>query len=119
MIITSVRRNYPITLIFAVLTVFLCSCEEPVHKKLVGVESLLDQELADSAALKLDMILPSDVSREDDKALYDLLLYRTKYLTDKPIKNDSLINFSINYFKNTGELEKLADSYYYKGAVNI
>jgi tetratricopeptide (TPR) repeat protein len=119
MIIASVRRNYPITLFFAVLTVFLCSCGDAVHKELVVVDSLLNQDLTDSAALKLDMILPSDIDRKEDKALYDLLLYRTKYLTDKPIENDRLINFSINYFKNTSELEKLADSYYYKGAVNI
>ena len=119
MIINLIRRNYSITLLFVVITVFLCSCGRAVHKKLVGVDSLLDQNLTDSAALKLDMILPSDIDRKEDKALYNLLLYRTKYLTDKPIKNDSLINISINYFKNTGDLEKLADSYYYKGAVNI
>ena len=50
-----------------------------------------------------------------DRASYGLLLFEALDKTYQPLKPDSLLNFSIDYYKRKRNSEKLAKGYFYKG----
>lgn len=49
-----------------------------------------------------------------DRALYGLLLFQALDKSNKPLKPDSVINFSVNYYQDINDKPHLAKSYYYK-----
>ncbi len=50
-----------------------------------------------------------------DRASYGLLLFEALDKAYQPLKPDSVLNFSIEYYKRKGNSEKLAKGYFYKG----
>ena len=50
-----------------------------------------------------------------DRASYGLLLFEALDKTYQPLKPDSVLNFSIDYYKRKRNSEKLAKGYFYKG----
>jgi tetratricopeptide (TPR) repeat protein len=81
------------------------------------VDSLLNKELQDSAQRKMNIILPSTIHDDETRAYYNLLATRLLYREDKPIRNDSLIDFSISYYRKSGNSARLAECDYYKGGI--
>ena len=49
-----------------------------------------------------------------DRALYGLLLFQALEKNSKPLKPDSVINFSVNYYQGTNDKMHLALGYFYK-----
>ncbi len=86
-----------------------------IYKRLAQVDSLLIKNMPDSAMKMLEQIPEKNISDKEARAYYNLLTIQTRYRLYQPITSDSLINISIDYYQN-GDKEKLARSYYYKGA---
>ncbi|MCI1247230.1 MAG: hypothetical protein LKG14_07620 [Prevotella sp.] len=111
-------RAYKTIFILIVPIVFcLCSCVNRTRRQLVRVDSLLNNEQQDSAQDLVRRIPPTSIHNDEVKAYYNLLLTRLLYRENQQIKNDSLIDFSINYYQKTGNSAKLAECYYYKGGI--
>jgi len=69
----------------------------------------------DSALSILHHLKSEKYKSSADRALYGLLLFRALDKKDKPLQPDSLIDFSINYFRSKNDNRHLAACYYYKG----
>ncbi len=83
---------------------------------LTAIDSLLVEGLNDSAYHEVLKLQDTPFSEDGDKAHYNLLLTQTSYLTANTLSSDSLIDFAINYYKQSGDKEKLTDAYYYKAS---
>ena len=83
---------------------------------LAAIDSLLVEGLNDSAYHEVLKLQDTPFSEDGDKAHYNLLLTQTSYLTANTLSSDSLIDFAINYYKQSGDKEKLTDAYYYKAS---
>lgn len=104
-------------LYFAALLLLVC-CDAPKNKTqvLLGyADSLVDEEEYVIADKKLSLINKNDLHEDEDKALYYLLCLQTDYSLEKKSNADSLVDFSISYYKNEKDYEKLTRAYYYKG----
>ena len=106
-----------IVCLLALLSIASC------HRNYDKTKSLLktiDSLAINGYHLKTDSLLKrinySDLTNDRDKALYGLLKTQTYLSINKPVNNDSLINFSVEYFEKTGDYHHLARAYYYKGA---
>jgi len=85
-------------------------------KTLQQAETIVDD--SPDSVLNLLSTLPEKSLSQEERAYYGLLLTQSLFKCEKPIGNDSLIDYSIVYFKQQNDKEHLATSYYYKGAVN-
>lgn len=81
-------------------------------------DSLLDKEMTDSAACVFGRIMPSDITNDEERAMYNLLATHLDYLNYNKVENDSAIDFSIAYFTKTGDLRHLTDAWFYKAVTN-
>ena len=106
------------TLIFA-----LAGCgDSACYNKLKEVDSLSEYATNDSAQKVLEAIEQTyKIKNGRDKAYYSLLKYqlqfRFQYEDNSYSVDDSLINYSIAYYKEHNDNHKLALSYYLKGRV--
>ena len=104
-------------LYFAALLLLVC-CDAPKNKTQVLLEyadSLVGEKNYVIADKKLSLINKNDLHEDEDKALYYLLCLQTDYSLEKKSNADSLVDFSISYYKNEKDYEKLTRAYYYKG----
>lgn len=68
----------------------------------------------DSALHILQHIQNVNAMSDGDRALYGLLYFQALDKNNKPLKPDSLIKFSLNYYQNHNDNIHLASCYYYK-----
>lgn len=68
----------------------------------------------DSALHLLQRLEPKQAMTNSNRALYGLLLFQALDKNKLPLKPDSLINFSIDYFQNKNDKSHLASCYFYK-----
>jgi len=104
-------------LYIAVLFLFVC-CDAPKSKmraQLEFIDSLTYRENYGLADKKLDSVNEAELSDNEDRALYYLLRLQTDFTIREESDFDSLIDFSIAYYKQSGDYGRLARSYYYKG----
>lgn len=104
-------------LYFAALLLLVC-CDAPKSKmrtRLEFIDSLTYRENYGLADKKLDNVNEAELSDNEDRALYYLLRLQTDFTIRKESDFDSLIDFSIVYYKQSGDYGRLARSYYYKG----
>ena len=87
----------------------------PTSKELAEIDQLLAAEKNDSAYQIISTYDPVSFKNEADRAYYNLLMSHAACVTYHFPASDSLINEAIGYYKRTGDRERLADSYYYKG----
>jgi len=93
------------------------ACQENrIRTDLLTADSIMDKN-PDSAYVLLSKITDAEKLEDRDKALFLLLNTQAKWKTGRDITQDSLLNFSIDYFKNGHDKVRLAKSYYYKGIV--
>jgi tetratricopeptide (TPR) repeat protein len=103
------------TFYLLLLLMALASCHEKgVTERMNEIDSLVIQELYDSAYASVMRIGVTDLSEMDDSAHYYLLLTQTSILTRHPDTLVMLDSIVIPYYINVRNHEKLAEAYYYK-----
>jgi len=94
------------------LSFFLVSCSfMPNEMKLA--EKIMETN-PDSALHILQKIHPNQALTDADRALYGLLLFQALEKSNKPLKPDSVISFSLQYYQSVNNKPRLATSYFYK-----
>ena len=97
------------------LFIFATACSNrAVKDKLVMIDSLVVQELYDSAYSVLAEIDTTLLNDQDSKAHYYLLRKHLGYLTLHRDCTNTLDSIVIPYYTSTDNKEKLAEAYYYK-----
>lgn len=111
-------RDFVITLsIVTLFTLWGCSDSSDVQR-LKSAFYMMDHDSIDEAEMVITLYSDTKMSKEC-QAIYNLAKTRLLYLEDKEPENDSLINYSIDYFKkNDKDKRLLAESYFYKGALS-
>ena len=98
------------------LVALLIGCGgKPTAQELAEIDSLLWAEKNDSAYQIISSYDAASFKKEADRAYYNLLMTHAAVVSYHWPASDSLINEAIGYYKRTGDKERLADSYYYKG----
>ena len=97
------------------LVVFAIACNNrTAEEKLVAIDSLVVQELYDSAYTVLTGIDTTLLNDMETKAHYYLARKQVGYLTSHRDSSNVLDSIVIPYYTSTDNKEKLADAYYYK-----
>lgn len=99
-----------------IATAFADCGQQSTRHKLEEIDSLICAQMPDSAFAELRKINVSSLS-DDNKAYFYLLATQASYLAYKPIKSDSIICISVEYYKAAKDNDKLGESYYYKGMI--
>lgn len=102
-----------IYLLLLLLAIIGCH-QKSITERMVEIDSLVVQELYDSAYASVLRIDPSELISREDSAHYYLLLSQTNILTQQPDTLNMLDSLVIPYYNNIGSHEKLAEAYYYK-----
>lgn len=113
------NRKFMKTFICSLLAVILSACADSSDsfKLLTDADRLMESN-TDSALTLLNRIDTAADLREDGrKALYYLLLTQAQYKKYHPATADSMLNFSLEYYKRIGDDEKRARTYYYMGMI--
>ena len=108
------RRNYAFFLSMIIL--MGCSQLSSYQHQLDMTEAMIEDN-PDSAWVLLREIPASLVSEGEERALYNLLMTEATYKLYKTFENDSLINYSIDYYSKSNNVNRLATAYFYKGGV--
>lgn len=99
------------------LFLFTISCRhERIAHKLYVAENIIET-LPDST-LHILNVMDFLQLNDESKALYGLLYTASLYKCSQPVANDTFIDRSIHYYQKNGDKMRLANAYYYKGAVN-
>lgn len=109
-----------INFIFALTFIIIfigCRKTYSVSDELCRIDSLLTSDKDSIAMMRLNKI-HTKIKKVDDVAYYNLLKVRAMYKLDVPIKNDSVINSCISYYKKCNDKKMLAEAYYYKSVTN-
>lgn len=103
------------TIYLLLLLLAMTGChQKSITEQMVEIDSLVVQELYDSAYASVLRIDPSVLTSREDSAHYYLLLNQTSILTQHPDTTAMLDSLVIPYYNNKEDHEKLAESYYYK-----
>ncbi len=84
---------------------------------LENVDSLVRHNQLDSASTLLEKIGMDDLANASDSAHFFLRKTQILYILYKPIPSTEMIDYSIRYYEQRGQAEKLTDAYFYKGVV--
>lgn len=85
-------------------------------KKLNTAEQLMEEQ-TDSAWHILCSIDTTVLRQGEERALYNLLKMQAQYKLYIPIKSDSLLDYSAEYYAQHGNNNQKANTYYYKGVI--
>ena len=115
-------RLYIIIILTLTFTISGCG-DGACYKQLVEVDSLTENDLTDSAGKVIQAIENTYNIREGkERAYYSLLKYQLQFRQNYINKNvhveDSLINYSISYYSDNEDAQKLALAYYLKGRMS-
>ena len=108
------RRFFAI--ILSVMILLGCSQLSSYQHQLEQAEAVIEDN-PDSALVLLNGIPASLVSDGEERALYNLLMTEATYKLYKPFGNDSLINYSIDYYSKSNNDNRLATANLYKGGL--
>ena len=103
-----------LTYILVILPLFATCTHKGISERLDEIDSLVLAEKYDSAYTVLLEIKESSLAEPSDKAHYYLLQTQVGYLVNKPLAIDSLLDKSIDYYKQHKDNSRLADGYYCK-----
>ena len=76
-------------------------------------EQIIDSK-PDSALRILKNIKSENITFNPNRALYGLLMFQALDNCDKPLRPDSILNFSIEYYQKKNDQTHLAKCYFYK-----
>ena len=100
----------------SVMILLGCSQLSSYQHQLELAEAVIEDN-PDSALVLLNGIPASLVSDGEERALYNLLMTEATYKLYKPFGNDSLINYSIDYYSKSNNDNRLATANLYKGGL--
>ncbi len=83
--------------------------------QLVQADSLIAQDMDDSAQAIINSIDTNDIRNRETKAYYNLLKAELLFRSGTVTPNDSIIDLCIAYYENSSDKHKLAQAYYFKG----
>ena len=81
---------------------------------LSSIDSMMTDN-PDTAYKVLKDISPDELNTRRERAYYALLLTQARHKNYIPLRNDSLINVAVNYYKGQRDREKYAKALLYKG----
>lgn len=105
-----------IVLLFMAVIAILAGCGRQPDARLLKAENII-QEYPDSALMILDSIEYKHLLRDDDKALYGMLITEALDKNHLNPSNDSLISFAVDYYRNNKDTLREIISSYYQGRV--
>jgi hypothetical protein len=110
-------KNALLIILGAILAVisFSCTSHEVKEKLAVSEEIMMSQP--DSALTLIESIDPKQLHTDKDEALYGLLYTMATLKNNLPLQNDTLINYSVEYFDKKSDKKHLAMSLCYQGIV--
>lgn len=108
-------KNALLIILGAILAVisFSCTSREVKEKLAVSEEIIMSQP--DSALTLIESIDPKQLHTNKDEALYGLLYTMALDKTHQLITNDTIIDFSVEYFRNNSDENHLTEALYYQG----
>ena len=100
---------------FLPISLFIVSCSQnEIYSSLKTAEDIINDN--PDSTLSILREIDNDALKDNQlKALYGLLYTSANIKKQKVPDNDSLIDYSIQFFENNNDSYHLADSYYYKG----
>ena len=101
------------TLTLLCVSIMSCNVKKMSNELLYSEMKIEDHP--DSVLAILSSFNTDNISSQE-KALYGLFMTMASYKCSQPLPSDTLINYSINYFRKHKDLRRLAYSHYYKGA---
>ncbi len=103
------------TFYFLLLSLAMADCHQrSMTERMSVIDSLVVQEMYDSAYASVLRINRSELTKREDSAHYYLLLVQTSLLTQHPATLTILDSLVIPYYNYKENHEKLAEAYYYK-----
>lgn len=108
------RRFFAV--ILSVMILMGCS-QLPSYQHQLDMAEAMIEDNSDSAWILLNEIPASLVNDGEERALYNLLMTEATYKLYKPFDTDSLINYSIDYYSRSNNVNRLATAYFYKGGI--
>lgn len=106
-----------ISCVFLAITTIFQGCKgNDATRQLETAEAIIDEN-ADSALTILQNIDTSSLSRESDKAIYNLLITQAKEKNFIAIENDSLITDAAEYFLKAGDRQRAMKALNYQGNI--
>ena len=103
---------------FFVSVMILLGCSQlSSYQHQLEMAEIVIEDNPDSAWVLLSDIPASLVSDGEERALYNLLMTEATYKLYKPFGNDSLINYSIDYYSKSNNVNRLAAANLYKGGL--
>lgn len=103
-------------LVIILSVIALAACSRTLDDKLVRVNRLANENLADSAMQALDSIDRASLD-EYNRHYYDLMTVKTCDKADFQFDSDSLVLSAMEYFKKNGTDTVRAEAFYYAGRV--
>ena len=100
-------------IILLLSNIILLSCS--FQPRELSVAEQLIETAPDSALHILQGLNPTKYRFDNNRALYGLLMIRALDKKMLPLKPDSLLDFSIDYYMNHPDNDLLASCYFYKG----
>lgn len=108
--------NKLLTLLIFIVVFWGCG-NNAIRKNLEAIDSLISEDQIDSAKAVISELSVDGVSDKSVLAYYNMLGYQIEFRQGNVPANDSMIDYSIEYYKGEDNHEKLARSYYYKGRI--
>ena len=103
-------------LVIILSVIALAACSRSLDDRLVRVNRLANENLADSAMQALDSIDRASLD-EYNRHYYDLMTVKTCDKADFQFDSDSLVLSAMEYFKKNGTDTVRAEAFYYAGRV--
>lgn len=106
----------PVLLIGLLIVSLFSGCRRNPDPHLLAADSIMDRR-PDSALMILEKFDARKLTRDEDKALYGLLYTQARDKNHLILEDDSVIGYSVKYYKNRHDSHSLAKSYYFLGRV--
>jgi tetratricopeptide (TPR) repeat protein len=106
---------------FILTTMLLLGCQSKndAVEQLVLTDSLLIQDMVDSAKVIIGDISLKNMDSKEDSAYYYLVQTETNYRKRIPMESEFGINYSLSYYETINDNEKLARALFYKGVTTF
>lgn len=108
-------RFFRFTFLGIILTLNL-ACSQPITDRLDQIESIMDTQ-PDSALVLLNKISPEDLSSDESKARFALLMSIALDKNYIDVQSDSLIRTAVNYYSVRETSPNRMKAWYYSGVV--